>query len=64
MKDFTLVNHLSLFLLTAHTDDARNWVEANLSADRLSWGRDGTAIEPRYVGAIVAGIESDGLVVA
>ena len=60
---FTLEQHGSICLLNAHTQEARDWVEAHLPADRQRWGERGTVIEPRYVADIVNGIQADGLTV-
>lgn len=63
MSDFTLANHGSICILTAVTPAAQAWVDDHLPEDRLSWGRLGTVVEPRYVDAIVEGIVADGLVI-
>jgi hypothetical protein len=62
-SDFTLANHGSLLILTACTEAAHAWVADHLPADRLTWARHGTVIEPRYVRDIVDGIREDGLTV-
>lgn len=59
--DFRLDNHGSVVILHALTQVAEQWVEDYLPADRLTWGRTGTVVEPRYVGDIVDGIQNDGL---
>jgi hypothetical protein len=59
--DFIVENHGSIFILTARTDAAKSWVEEFLPEDRQTWGPDGTAVESRYIGDIVAGIQNDGL---
>ena len=63
-SDFHLQNHGSICILLAVTAAAQQWVRENLPDDAQTWGRNGTAIEPRYVAAIVHGAESDGLVVS
>ena len=61
--DFICQNHGSLFLLIPCNDSANDWIEQNLSPDRLTFGR-GVVVEPRYIGDIVRGAMADGLVVA
>ena len=60
MSDFHLADHGSVVLLTPRTDAARDWVEDNLPDDVQMLG-NGIAIEGRYVGDILTGIECDGL---
>jgi hypothetical protein len=61
--DFVVANHFSVVILHARTDAARAWLDEHLPEDALTWGTDGTVIEPRYVGPILDGIRSDGLTV-
>lgn len=61
--DFRVDDHGSILVLTALTDEAREWADEHLPADRMAWGRCGTVVEPRYIGDIVEGIEADGLTV-
>lgn len=63
--DFRLENHGSLFLLHPLSPAAKNWMDEHLPTDSPEtqfWG-DAIVIEPRYVGPIIDGILSDGLVV-
>lgn len=60
--DFYVSNQGSLFLLYPLTTDASAWVEANLPDDAQTWG-DAIVVEHRYIGAIVAGAQRDGLTV-
>ncbi len=53
----------SIFLLTPVTEAAINWSDAHLPQDAPMLG-NAVAVEHRYISAIVAGIESDGLSVA
>lgn len=64
MTDFELHNHGTISVLFAKTEAAKAWVEAHLPEDRQTWGHDGTAIEHRYVGDILVGIQEDGLTVS
>lgn len=59
--DFSVSNEGTIYLLTAHTPEAQEWVEEHLPSDRQTWGAHGTAIEPRYLYPIVEGIQNDGL---
>ena len=59
--DFIVVNHGSICILTAISEDARTWVDEHLPEDAQTWGPNGTVIEPRYLGPILEGIEADGL---
>lgn len=61
--DFIWQNHGSLFLLIRRSSPAKIWVEDNLPLDRLTFG-NGIIIEPRYVWAILAGLQDDGLTVS
>lgn len=61
--DFICQNHGSIFLLIPRSAPATTWIEENLPSDRMTFG-DGVVVEPRYVWAILEGIQSDGLAVA
>lgn len=61
MKDFSVANHGSICLLTAHTEEARTWADTHLSNDCMMWGQSSIVVEPRYIGDIVEGITRDGL---
>lgn len=59
--DFTYCNHGSIIILTAVSAEAAQWVEDHLPEDALTWGPNGTVIEPRYFDDIANGIINDGL---
>jgi hypothetical protein len=61
-SDFVCENHGSIFLLRPITSAAFEWIEEHLPADRLMFG-NAVVIEPRYVWAILVGLQDDGLVV-
>jgi hypothetical protein len=61
--DFVFENFGSVCILTAVSDQAKAWVEDHLPEDRMTWGRNGSVIEPRYVDDILSGIVADGLTV-
>ena len=60
--DFVCENHVSIFLLRPVSPSAFSWIEEHLPADRLTFG-NAVVIEPRYVWAILVGLQDDGLVV-
>ena len=61
--DFLCENHGSIFLLRPISPAAFIWVEQHLPSDRLTFG-NAVVIEPRYVWAILLGLQDDGLVVS
>ena len=61
--DFTVQYAGSIFILHIQTKAAKQWVADNLHDKLLTWGKDGVVVDSRYIGDIVLGIESDGLVV-
>jgi hypothetical protein len=62
--DFSIENHGSILLLRPHSAGAKTWVEENIGQDNGYQPYWPTAvIEPPYVGAIVDGITTDGLVI-
>jgi len=60
--DFICENHLSLFLLRPTSPAGFAWIEENLPPDRMTFG-NAVVIEPRYVWAILVGLQEDGLAV-
>jgi hypothetical protein len=60
-EDFTVQNEGTIFILYAHTNAAREWVNEHLPADRMTWDGDGTVVEHRYILDIIDGIQADGL---
>jgi hypothetical protein len=61
--DFICENHSSVFLLRPVSPAAFSWIEEHLSPGRLMFG-NAVVIEPKYVWAILVGLQDDGLVVA
>ena len=59
--DFAVANHGSILILHALTDAAREWVDEHLPSHAMTWGRNGTVVEPRYIADIVEGIRAAGL---
>jgi len=60
MADFRLTNHGTISLLAPLTAAAEAWIDEHLPEDAQMLG-NAIAIEPRYVGDIVAGILTEGL---
>ena len=61
--DFIFQNHGSLFFLIPRSAPATTWIEENLPSDPMTFG-NGVVVEPRYIWAILAGLQEDGLVVS
>lgn len=59
--DYTVSHHGSVCILTPITDAAREWCDEHLPEDAMRWGPHGYVIEPRYLGAIIEGLEEAGL---
>ena len=53
-------NHGSVCIFYALDPEAEAWVDGHISNEAQLWGRDGTVVEPRYVGALVEGFINDG----
>lgn len=60
--DFLVADHGTIFLLTAATEQAREWADQNLPEDRTEFG-NAIVVEHRYIGDIVEGAVNDGLTV-
>jgi len=61
--DLRVENHGSLYLLRPISAPGREWLDANIQSDALTFG-DAVVCEPRYVRDIVLGAQADGLAVA
>ena len=59
--DFSVEDHGSIFLITPHTDAAREWWDEKVG-DCLSLGL-GYAVEHRFIQDISQGILEDGLTI-
>ena len=60
MADVKIENHGSLVLLRPLTEAASDWLDENISEDAQHFG-GAVVVEPRYVEAIVEGMQNDGL---
>ena len=58
MPDFTVTGGGSLYILTPHTDIAKEWIAEHIG-EHQSWC-GGVAVEHRYFEAIFDGIINDG----
>ena len=62
--DFRLTDQGTIVLLVALTDEAMAWVEQNISREGYQPELPKhTYMEPRYVDAILEGIDSEGLTI-
>lgn len=62
MCDLYVQNEGSIFLLCPRSDAGQQWIEENIPDDAMSFG-GAIVVEHRYIGAIVAGAQADGLMV-
>lgn len=62
MTDFEFRNHGSICIMVPRTNEAVDWVDANVSEDRINFA-GGFVVEPRYAENLINGIENDGLTV-
>jgi hypothetical protein len=62
VADFFIRHEGTISLLFPESEAARDWVEAHLPDDALTWA-SAVCIEHRYVPDILAGIVTDGLTI-
>lgn len=60
VPDVTAVDHGSIWIVTPHSDEAKAWVDDNVSTERTSWG-SGIAVDHRMVEPLLSGMMGDGL---
>ena len=60
MADVNIENHGSLVLIRPLTEGGSDWLDENISEDAQHFG-GAVVVEPRYVEAIVEGMQNDGL---
>jgi hypothetical protein len=58
--DIPIENHSSLYLLVPASASGREWLDANIQTDALTFG-NAVVCEPRDVRDIVIGARADGL---
>lgn len=62
--DVTILDHGSIVILQPNTPEAVDWLEENIGEDngyQPYWPK--VIVEPRYVDAVIDGMQSDGLTV-
>jgi len=62
MTDFRVFYDGSVSLVTPETPAAHEWLSEHVPAD-APWFGDALAVEPRFLDALIDGIEGDGLAV-
>lgn len=61
--DAFIFNHGSLVGIRPETPAAQQFIADNVEAEGYQWLGRTLMVEPRYVGAIIEGMQADGLVV-
>jgi hypothetical protein len=61
--DIDLTLHGNIALITPLIDVVQTWVSEHLEHEESRWWGPALAVEPRYLGPIVAGMADRGLVV-
>lgn len=61
MADFQVANHGTVALLRPVSEAGKTWAEENITTEPWQHFGGAIAVEPRYLDAIVQGIEADGL---
>ncbi len=62
--DVTVLDHGSIVMLQPNSPEAIDWLEENIGEDNGYQPYWPTAVvEPRYVDAVIGGMQSDGLIV-
>ena len=62
-RDVVVTNHGSIVTFALRTRKARRWVSDHIPDD-AQWFGGQLAVEPRYAGNVIDGMEGDGLAVA
>jgi len=63
MSDVLTNNEGTIIALTVLTPAARQWIEEKCKPEPWQWVGDTFAVEPRYAGDIIQGMQADGLIV-
>jgi len=61
--DVKVENHGSVLAFRLLTDEAREWVDANVNDEAQFFG-NALVVEPRYAAHLAEGMQGDGLVLA
>lgn len=64
MTDFTIIDHGSIVVLNANTQEAQEWIDEYIDPDAQRWGQNGVVIEPRYISNIIQGIDEAELTIS
>ena len=64
MPDFTVSGGGSIYIVEPLSEDAKDWVDENVGLEAWQWWGNGFTVEHRYIGDLVEGMLSDGLVLA
>ena len=59
--DVRVIDHGSVVMVAPLTAEARRFAEENVALESWQWLGDAFAVEPRYVGDLVDGMEAEGL---
>ncbi len=62
VPDAQVLNGGSVFLVTPHTDAAREWIKKNVGEEAQFFGYS-LVVEHRYIDDLVEGMCNDGLIV-
>ena len=60
MKDFTIHNEGSIFMITPNTQLAKDWVKDNLPLEPWQWLGHSFSVEHRYIGEIYQSMLDEG----
>lgn len=63
MTDFYIKDCGSLVLFTPANERAREWTDENMSVESWQWQGSAFAVERRYAGNLIEGIEDSGFVI-
>jgi hypothetical protein len=58
--DFSIEYHGTVTLVRALSKACRSWIKANVQEEPWQWFGSALAVEPRYLDALVAGLEEAG----
>ena len=61
-RDVTVDNEGSIFIVTPHTQEAKDWVAESIASDHQEWC-GGVVVESRYVVDLVEAMRDAGLTV-
>jgi len=59
--DVLVENHGSVMLVLPVSETAKEWIHENVAADSWQWSGSALAVEPRYLGNLLEGMDADGL---